>query len=249
MSHSKLLFFLLPLGLFVNQGYADSQRPLFSLENAFPRWTQFEVGTTYTATEIDNGFNTDDFQVIAPYVRYGILENFAVQINVPFVTLDPAFGDSESGLGDLEVEFQLRTYEDIFGYPYFIPHVSFTIPTGDEDKGLGNEDSTVVVGMSYGDKINDMLHWILDFSYRINANTDNQFLLSNSYIYDVSERFSLLAELRYEEQTDDSEDSLVLGTGGISYYWNDNLRMGANAGAAITGSTNMYTQISLDYSF
>jgi hypothetical protein len=199
--------------------------------------------------EQDENSLQNDLQTFAPYVRYGLLENFAIRLDLPYVNSDPAFGDSESGLGDMTVELQLRTWEDIFGYPYFIPHVSATLPTGDEDKGLGNEDSVVEVGMSYGDKMYDTVMWVLDLSYRVNPNTDNQLLLANSYIWNISEQFSLLFEILYEEEIEDNGESLVLAAGGFSYNWTPNLRMGAHVAGGITGPTDIHSEVRFSYNF
>jgi len=249
MSHTKFLLALLPIGLFVSSARAESIRPLFSLENAFPRWEQFEVGVSYQAIERENGFIQDDRQTYSAYVRYGILDNFAVKLEVPYVNLDASPAGSESGIGDLAVEFQLRTWEDIFGYPYFIPYLRATIPTGDEDKGLGSEDSVVTAGLAYGDNISDELQWVLDFGYRVNPDEDNQFILANSYIYNVSDEFALLVEILYEEEIESDEESLVVLSGGFSYYWTQHLRMGAHLGGGITGDVDIWSQFSLNYSF
>ncbi len=249
MSHTKFLIALLPIGLFLSSARADSMRPIFSLENQFPRWEQFEVGLSYQAIERENGFIQDDRQTYSAYVRYGILEDFAVKLEVPFVNRDLSFADSESGIGDLAVEFQLRAWEDIFGYPYFIPYVRATIPTGDEDKGLGTEDSVVEAGLAYGDNISDDFQWVLDFGYRVNPDFDNQLIIGNSYIYNVSNEFALLVEFLYEEEIEGDDESLVVMSGGFSYYWSPQLRMGAHIGGGITGSVDVWSQVSLDYSF
>ena len=249
MSHSKLFMLLLPLVLITAVGRAESQRTLFTVENAFPRWGQVEVGATFQATEQNDNSFQDDVRVVAPYVRYGLLENLALRLDAPLVESDPAFGSTESGIGDLELELQLRTWEDIFGYPYFIPHVSVTLPTGDEDKGLGNDDSIVEVGMTYGDKMYDTVMWLLDVSYRINPSADNQILVGHSYIWSVSERFDLITEVSYEEEFETSDESTVLLSGGMSYNWTKNLQMGAHVAGGLTGPTDLYSQVRLSYSF
>lgn len=250
MFHSKLPLLLLALFTCVAAARAETQRPLFTLENKFPRWEQFEAGLTYTAFERDDASVKPDLQTVSPYLRYGLLENLAVRVDVPVVNADPAFGGSESGFGDIKVELQLRTWEDIFGYPYFIPHVSVTLPTGDEDDGLGNDDSIVEVGMSYGDKlVVDDFSWILDVSYRIDPNADDYLIVGNSYIYDFSDKFALVGELLYEENIEGDSDSLVIVSGGFSYNWTKALQMGIHAGGGLTGDTDAMAQVRFSYSF
>lgn len=249
MSHTKFLLALLPIGLFLSTARAESMRPLFSLENAFPRWEQFETGLSYTAIERENGFIQDDRQTAAAWVRYGVLENLAAVVEVPYVNLDPSPADSESGFGDISVEFQLRTWEDIFGYPYFIPYIRATLPSGDDDKGLGAGDSVVTAGIAYGDNITDELEWVLDFSYRVNPDVDNQLIVANSYIYNVSERFALLVEFLYEEEIENDQESLVVASGGFSYDWTRQLRMGIHIGGGVTGPVDVWSEFKVTYSF
>ncbi len=234
----------LPMGLF-----AEPQRTLFSVENAFPRWEQFEVGTTVSRTDYTSDFDDSSSVTSGVYVRYGALENLALQVALPHERIDPPFAESESGLGDIAVGLQLRTFEDIFGYPFIIPHVTATLPTGDDEKGLGAGDPVYTFGLSYGDKVYDFLTWILDLGYRVNPETDNQVLLSNSILWHLSPAFSFLTELRFEDNSEDSGDSLVLLTGGMSYNWSKKFQMGVHAGSAITGDVDTHAEFRLSYSF
>ncbi|MDA3872544.1 MAG: transporter [Kiritimatiellae bacterium] len=247
MPHSKRLLLLALSTLFVVASYADPQRTLLTFENRFPRWEQLEVGGEYQQVNYDGMFGAD-VSSAAAYVRYGILDNLAVRMDVPFVEVDPETGSSESGPGDMEVEFQLRTYEDIFGYPYFIPHVSFTLPTGDEDKGLGADGTIVTAGMSWGTQMWDHLGWVLDVSYRIHPDEENRLLVGNSYIWDISNKFALLTEIGYEQETDE-EDDLILISGGMAYDWSKSLQMAVHAGTGLSGDLDSFFDARLSYSF
>lgn len=249
MSHVKRLLPVLLSGIFLTTLYADSQRTLFSVENQFPRWEQFEVGAYYQGSQADNETFYPDVAVSGVFLRYGILDNLAVLLDIPYVGFDYPNGSEESGLGDMTLEFQLRTYEDIFGYPYFIPHVSFSLPTGDEDKGLGADGTTVVVGISYGSTINDWIDWVLDFSYRINPDYEDQMLLANSYIWNLSDDFALVTELLYEEAVVDGDDSTVLVAAGFSYDWTDSLQLDVHVGGGMTGPDDVIGQAKLSYTF
>lgn len=243
---------LLPLvlsGMFLSAVYADSQRTNFSVENQFPRWEQIEAGLDYTGYESDDDSLLPDKSVTSLYLRYGLLDNLSIQLDVPFVGLDLPNGNDESGLGDLKVAFQLRTFEDIFGYPYFIPHVSFTLPTGDDEKGLGVDGTEVQFGISYGSTINDSIDWVLDLSYRINPDEDNQFIVGHSYVWDISDAFALVTELLYEEAIDETEDGQLLVAGGFSYDWTESIQLDASVGGGVSGPINAYGKAGLSYSF
>lgn len=248
MTHSKWLISLLAAASL--HVAAESQRTIFTVENRFPRWEQVEVGVLGTYEEYDFGFTEPEIIGVMPYVRYGIREHFAVQVGVPYVQVDPGFGSSESGLGDVEVKFQLRAYEDIFGYPYFIPHLSVTFPTGDDEKGLGAGDATVTAGLSYGNKIYDFISYVLDGSYRIHPDQDNQVLLSTSFLWHVSAELDFIAEVRYEDNTGlFGEDESVYFLGGMVYDWTRALQMGVHAGTAISGDDETFGLVRFSYSF
>jgi len=249
MSHSKWLYPFLILGLCPLGASAEPQRALFSHENNFPRWEQFEAGVEFNMAELEASVGMVDVWDATPYIRYGLLDNLAARVDVPYRNVDPDFGDSESGLGDVEVELQLLAYEDIFGYPYYIPYVNVSLPTGDEDKGLGEDDVVVTPGMAYGGRIRDWIGWVIDVGYRINPDRDNQFLVSHSYLWDISEDFTLLTEVRYEEESEGDEDSKFLLTGGFSYNWSRKLQMAVHAGSGISGETDVLGQVRFTYSF
>jgi hypothetical protein len=249
MSHFKRLLLFVFSGFLLTSVYAESQRTLFSLENQFPRWEQFEVGAYYQGSAANDDTFYPDTSTSALFIRYGILDNLAVKLELPYVGYDFPTGANESGIGDMTVEFQLKPYEDIFGYPYFIPHVSFSLPTGDENKGLGVDGTTVILGIAYGSTINDWIDWVIDLSYKINPDFDDQMILANSYIWNLSEEFSLVTEVMYEEAILDGTDSKVLVTAGFSYDWTDSLQFDVNVGGGLTGPEDVIGQARFSYSF
>ena len=250
MSQLKRLMPLIFTGMFLSTVNAEPQRTNFTVENKFPLWEQFEMGAGYTGIGMDDdSFIAQDRGRAYGYVRYGILDNLAVQLDIPYENVDLPAGGSESGLGDLDVEFQLRTYEDIFGYPYFIPHVSFTIPTGDEDKGLGVDGVAVKFGLSYGSTINDWIDWVLDASYVVIPDQNDQIELANSYVWNISDVFGLVTEVFYSDSIEDSDDSEVIITGGITYEWTESIQMDLSVGGGLTGPVDVYGQGSVSYTF
>lgn len=244
----KWMTTLLALGMTLSVT-AETQRTVFTVENQFPRWEQIEVGAVYNFRERATGFTSADIYEISPYIRYGFREHIALQLNVPYVEVDPTFGPSNSGIGDVSLTIQLRAYEDIFGYPYFIPHLTVTFPTGDEDKGLGAGDATVKAGISYGDKIYNHLSYVIDGSYRIRPDNDNQFIFSLSVLWHVSPQLDFILEARYQDEGDFDEGDVFLFLGGMIYDWTENLQMGVHAGTGSSGDTDAIAQIRFSYTF
>jgi len=250
MKHSKWLVASLSTLMVSSMITAETQRTVFTQENRLPEWEQLEAGISIRYREYADVFDGAEVTETVPYVRYGLTRDISVQVGLPFVNVEPNLGSSESGLGDIEVTFLLRAYEDLFGYPYFIPHLTVTLPTGDDDKGLGAGDPVFTGGISYGDKMYEFISWVWDASYRVNPNADNQFMLSASVLWHVSEQLIFLAEARYTDKADlNPDDNSILGLAGMVYNFTEALQMGIHLGAGLTDDTDALGQFRLSYSF
>ena len=249
MSQSKWLPTILLSALMTSVVFADANRTFFTQENQFPRWEQLEVGVDFNRTETDNDFIETETSSTSLYLRYGLLDDLAVQANIPFNTYDADGSDSEAGLGDVSVELQLRAYEDIFGYPYFIPYFQIYFPTGSESKNLGSGDVTLQGGLAFGSKINDWISWSFDFGYRSNNDEDNQVIVGHSYVWEISEQFGLLTEVLYEQAVDSSSDDNVLLGGGFTYDWTPDLQMDIFVAGGMEGTTDVEANARVSYSF
>jgi hypothetical protein len=252
MSHSKWMIALLATSFAAALSHAEPTRSLFTPENKFPRWGQLEAGANYFFTEEtdDDNFVDTDTTVVAPYLRYGLAKELALRVDVPFVSTDPSVGDGESGLGDVDVTLELRAYEDIFEYPFIIPHVTVSVPTGDEDKGLGEGNTVITPGLAVGTVTYDTMTWILDASYRINADSENQLILSGSFIYDVSDILAFLLEVRFEDEANGpNTDAEFLVLGGMTYDWSERFQTAFHVGTAAEGNTDVITAVRASYSF
>jgi hypothetical protein len=206
---------------------AEVMRPLFSKENRFPGKHRFEVGTLFKYTELTDFHeslnDTDvDETSIGPYLRFGVTDNFATFVVVPYNEVEPDVGKSESGLGDIAVGFEYLAYEDIFHYPWVIPHVQLNLDTGDEDDGLGAGETSTVLGLSVGSRAWDVCHFIIDGSYQVFEDSENIARISGAIIWDVSERFAVLAEARgTDEDLGGDKEHPAVFLGGLSFQPNE----------------------------
>lgn len=212
---------------------AEPQRALLTHENKFPELHQVEVGVLGNYTE----YELRDERAIGPYARYGLLENLTLNASVPYKDIEPQNGSSESGIGDANIGLELRAWQDIFDYPFVIPHVDVDLSTGDEDKGLGSGEAVTTFGISVGTVTYDCLHWIGDVSYAVNGgheqpDPDNVFILAGSIIWDISDQFSVLFEANVTDEDTPNDERPSFYQGGLTYDWTDNLMMGLYFGAA-----------------
>ncbi|HMO50606.1 MAG TPA: transporter [Kiritimatiellia bacterium] len=230
-----------------------AQRTTLTRENKFPSEGNVEAGGFYAHDE-----RMDiERDILGVSARYGLWETVTVGAEVP-VVLDSKFnGKSNSGLGDVVLGLDLLAYQDIFRYPFVIPHAEVSLPTGDEDKGLGSGETIINLGISVGTKVFDQLTYVVDASYAFNGasqfadSDDNQYSLSGSVVWDISDRFAVLAEGRLYEKLDFMDDNPYEIKGGLVYRLSRNLQL-AGYGGKVDGGMGMdYDQamLRLNYQF
>lgn len=225
-----VLFFI-----FASLSWGQIDRTLYTRENRFPDLYRPEIGVLFEYKELDTAsfgrghHNDADMTSTSLYGRFQVLEGLTLDASLPYNTYSSDHGPSHSGVGDITVGASFLAFEDVFDYPYVIPHASYTFDTGDEDKYLGRGETYTTVGISVGTVTHDIIHWIADASYRIRKNSDNSLMVSGSLIWDVSDEFSVLGEARYVDQPDvySSTDSYgIYYTGGLIYSVNEKLTFG-----------------------
>jgi len=183
--------------------WAEPERTLLTRDNKLPEKGQVEVGALLAMQSLQF---EKQYQEI-PYARYGLLGNLAVNAFVPVREINPdsGFGKNQAGLGDIVLGMELVPYQDAFRFPYILPHLDVGLPTGDQDKGLGSGDVSVLAGVTVGTTMYEKYHWAADVGYRHlvdnNPLTDDDMLvLSGSFAWEVNEEVSLLAEVSGTDQ-------------------------------------------------
>ena len=202
---------------------AEETRAFWTTENKFPELGQAEVSYWFEQNEYEDFV----YRSHSALLRYGLIENVTARLDVPWVQRDEDFAADADGLGDVGLGFDLLAYEDIFRYPYVIPHVDIAFPTGDDDDGLGTGETMYMFGVSIGTVVYDVLHYVFDASYAMNYDArateeDDVFMGSLSLIWDISDRFSVMGEGRIMDFQDTSDQPFLIGAG-MTYGWTENL--------------------------
>jgi hypothetical protein len=233
---------------------AEAQRALFTHENKFPEVGKGEVGSFFEYRE----FDAADITSIRPYGRYTVIQNLTVYGDIPYHWLTPQDGDDQTGLGDMNIGLELLAYQDIFEYPWVIPHVNMSFPTGDEDDGLSTGDEVTTFGISIGTTVFDQLHYVADISYAVNGgneqpDADNVFIFSGSLIWDVTQQFAVLAEIQGTDEDNPEDDVPYTALGGMVYGFTDAFEMGFYFGGSATGGgsaeEDLITAVKASYAF
>lgn len=198
---------------------AEPQRTALTTENKFPELGHLELGYDFSNREFEN-FEYDSNELFA---RFGLVENLTARVHLPFDTYDPDYGDKERGIGDVGVGLDLVAYQDVFSFPYVIPHFDVTFSTGDEDKNLGTGDNSFKFGIAFGTKTYEQFNWVLDVSYAENydakaADEDDIFQVAFSWVWELSDRFAFSVEALIQDHQDTDNEPYLIG-GGLSYKW------------------------------
>lgn len=148
-------------------------------------------------------FNTrtqDGWTGIFPYVdaNYGIVRNVHFHVATPFNSVRPDQAVNQYGYGDTEVGAKMRFLQETKEHPQAAFYPLIEIPTGDEERGLGNGHAQfflpVWVQKSWG-------RWTSygGGGYWINTGSGNKNWENAGWVLqrDISEQLMLGAELYY----------------------------------------------------
>ena len=219
---------------------ARFERTRLTVENKTPAEGKRHLGTDFIISEVkDSGeqFGDSDSNVysVVPYLRYGLRKDLILEARVPVSYVDRDKGGEDVGLGDVEVGLQIKAFEDVFEYPFVIPHLTAVVQTGDDDKGLGQGYNAVRFGVSIGTVVGDPWNgshgdnwtWILDVSYEARSSIENSVSAAVSTVWDISDTFAFVAEVGVTDEDDIStrEGNPVTVTGGFSYDFSEDLQI------------------------
>ncbi|MDD2236539.1 MAG: hypothetical protein PHG65_04960 [Kiritimatiellae bacterium] len=229
---------------------------MLTLENRFPEQWQVEAGVygSYEDYDEDEKNNLVDHTAYwgSPYVRVGLLDRLAATLKVPYGSTSMKVGEDGTGLGDVVLGLQFLAYEDIFHYPFIIPHVEARLKTGDEEKGLGDGANSLTCGLSVGSVMYDCVTIIVDGRYKFIENVTENYSVGGSIIWDLDEQFALLAEGYIGSmKREDAEDVLrpIYGQAGMVYRATECLDIGLYGGGGKDGAPSVNTTLKVSYTF
>ena len=246
---------------------SESVRTLFTRENRFPELGKFEVGAQVDYRQLDEYFISqvdpkcfDGYYVdkkakrsettVTPYARYGVYENLTLYSKIPIDVVDSDTKGTKGGLNDIAVGVELLAYEYTYKYPWVVPYVEVTLPTGDDKNHMGLGKVDPIFGIAVGTTTFDKYHWTLDGRYDANAMNDGRFEGAASIIWDLSEKFSLLAEAKVMEKSPGStKDVPVYFNGGFAYRPIEQLSVNLYGGTSVNAEENGRGSVKVAYAF
>ena len=246
---------------------SESVRTLYTRENRFPELGKFEVGGLVSYQQLDEYFiNQIDSKcfkgynvpkdakrsetTITPYARYGLYENLTMYGRVPIDAVSSDVKGTSSGLKDIAVVWELLAYEYTYRYPWIVPYVEVTFPTGDSKNYTGCGKVDPIFGVAVGTVTFDQYHWILDGRYDANVVNDGRFEGAASFIWDISDQFSVLAEAKVTQKPKGStKDVPVYFNGGFAYKPTDSLSVNLYGGTSLNAEENGHGAVKVAYNF
>lgn len=267
---------LLTLALLTAASLASAQsetiRPLFVKENKMPELYSFEVDLLGTYTRYDESKNQKvvvgekpkrSEYTVAPEVRFGAYENLTLYAEVPYRFIKSDYlNANKNGFDDIVVGAELLAYEYTYKYPWVIPYVEVSFPTGKEDDmapirktdtifsySQGKVDA--IFGIAVGTTVEDVYHYILDGRYDVNSEENGIFSGAACFIWDLSDQFAFLAEAKISQEPENNYYSGIPAyfNGGLSYAPTEQLRCTAYGGTAVNTAEEGHGGLKIAYMF
>jgi len=192
--------------------------------------SQLELNGEFSRDEeaVDGVWVEETASEVAAILSYGVADNADIVLGVPYqrvtVEEDGVEASDEDAISDVSVEFKWRFYEkDGLG---FAIKPGITLPTGDEERGLGNGRASYSL-MFIATKEAGPWAFHLNAGYMRNeyrlaedeeANREDLWHLSLASEYGATESLSLVANIGVERNPDrasDTHPAFILG--GIIY--------------------------------
>jgi len=230
---------------------ADTARTFALREDQRPAKGELELGAAGRFAEIKPSRfvpATDEYTAELQ-ARYGLTNDFSLNLAVPYILRDTEFGSGENGFGDIRLGFELVTYRDIFDYPYIMPYAELRLPTGDEDKAMGAGDTSGDVGIALGSTAHRYWHFILDVRYMIRPNTDNAWAVGLGLVHELSKAFAVSVEGQVRDKSTGDEERPKAVVGGMTYKPTKNWAVSVFAGAESDSRVDTIGGLKVNYTF
>lgn len=153
---------------------------------------------------------------LATGVNIGVLPGLEMDVDVPFVLLDPDEDNTRGGVGITLVNVKYRLLDETERRPAVMGAVVLGLPTGDEDFGLG-EIGVAVEAIAVVSKTFGPLMLTLNGGYIfITADRDHDFwVVRGSFEYKVTDAWTIMGEVSSELSARGDTDIVVLRAGTV----------------------------------
>jgi Putative MetA-pathway of phenol degradation len=136
-----------------------------------------EERTTLDVVDLSNRwyFDRAEFQVSLAYLRIDGPADIIFVDGQPIEIPDGSASDeprTESGLGDVTLRGEYYLHRGTSTSPWIIGLLRVTLPTGDEEKGLGTGATDVEMGVGFSQQFG-RINWLADVGYTFVGSSDD----------------------------------------------------------------------------
>lgn len=218
------------LGLAAEDQFAEPPQEVFQSEVVYPQGQgELQLNTAPTFQK-----NSEEKRYTLPLVvEYGITDNLQIGLEwESLVHLDTDGEDATSGIGDLEIGAKYSWLNINGSNLHGASGVEIGIPTGDEDRGLGEEDESVTpfAILAY-DVIPDYSQVFLHAGTEISDGEEVWF--ANTVFFTTMNNYVLTAEWNWSEEE-------RYFTPGLLWHPTDDWELGIGAPVGISNESDDY---------
>lgn len=213
--------------------FAGFERPLhYQLDVNSPAAMNIEAGLAADYINIDSNV---DAWVLDLYAKYGIMDNWEVGLNVPYLNISPDVGDSQSGIGDMNIWTKYRFLGEDKNCCGLAAGVNVKLATGDDAKGLGTGETDWMPFIMGTFKASDQVVLGAKVGYDIigepeGVSVDDEWVGTIWGGFMVKPNLGIVAELK--GNTQEGKDPLALDAG-VTYGISENVGFTAGGGVGL----------------
>lgn len=164
--------------------FAEAHEPVFSLGPE----TIYQGGVGLE-TEFEYESGDDHHSAFINYeILYGLTKKVSLTLEIPQVLDVAEAGDSDLGIGDLQLRVKYQFYKRDFlgGQDKVAAIVGIKLPTGDDDSSprLGTGSTDYLLGLSYGHESRSW-YWFATLRYLLRGD-GGRFDLGDRFLYDAA---------------------------------------------------------------
>ncbi len=223
-----------------------AERTLEVREHSALERGRWEVGVV--AAYEDQDAAAAELFTVTPYARHGLTRNLRVRLDVPVAYRDREIGGEVAGPGDLRLGAELLVHEDSFRFPYVLPYLSVSFPTGSSGDGLGLGDAATDLGIALGTTRWRDWHFRLDARYALRfGDLDNIASVGGALIWDVNPQFAVLAEGRISQGDVDDTGTPKVALGGMVYRPSPRWSLSVHGGMEFDGTREALAAVRVAY--
>jgi len=168
-------------------------------------------------------------------LNVGIFPRFEGKLELPVVVSDADGSSLQAGFGDVIAGLKYSIVDETPAVPAVAGAVTVRLPSGDPDRGLGEDGVDVTVLGIVGKRVEPfVLHGNVGYRFVTADRSLDMWIVAASVEYQLNARLSLVGEALGFLPADGDQDATGRFRAGVVYSMRDNVRLDAAVGRGFT---------------